>query len=154
MSKGKELLVHALDRLKHINFEDDHLTNDLIQTIQKYLAQPEPDLVYDLKSWENGYAAGRSAENERLLAQPEQEPVAWCQMVEGKAQDLLTSFEMKDWLYDKSWMPLYTTPPKRDPLSDKDIGKGFLLTDVWHRYECFIAGIKWAERQHGIGGGE
>ena len=44
--------------------------------------------------------------------------------------------------------------PKREPLSDKDIGKGFLLTDVWHRYECFIAGIKWAERQHGITGGE
>jgi hypothetical protein len=41
MSKGKELLVHALDRLKHINFEDDHLTNDLIQTIQKYLTQHE-----------------------------------------------------------------------------------------------------------------
>ena len=41
MSKVRELLVHALDRLKHINFEDDHLTNDLIQTIQKYLAQPE-----------------------------------------------------------------------------------------------------------------
>ena len=50
MSKGKEFLVHALDRLKHINFEDDHLTNDLIQTIQKYLAQPEqPEPVY----WEN-----------------------------------------------------------------------------------------------------
>ena len=62
---------------------------------------------------------------EELLAQPEQEPdvgdvvepVAWCQMVEGKVQDLLTSFEMKDWLYDKSWMPLYTAPPKREPLS-------------------------------------
>lgn len=41
MSKERELLVHALDRLKHINFEDDHLTNDLIQTIQKYFTQPE-----------------------------------------------------------------------------------------------------------------
>ena len=40
MSKERELLVHALDRLKHINFEDDRLTNDLIQTIQKYLNQP------------------------------------------------------------------------------------------------------------------
>ena len=49
MSKEKEFLVHALDRLKHINFEDDHLTNDLIQTIQKYLAQPEQEPVY----WEN-----------------------------------------------------------------------------------------------------
>ena len=45
MSREKELLVHALDRLKHINFEDDHLTNDLIQTIQKYLAQPEPEPI-------------------------------------------------------------------------------------------------------------
>jgi len=40
MSIERELLVHALDRLKHINFEDDHLTNDLIQTIQKHLNQP------------------------------------------------------------------------------------------------------------------
>ncbi len=51
-------------------------------------------------------------------------------------------------------IPLYTAPPKREPLSDKDIGKGFLLTDVWHRYECFIAGVKYAEKHHGIGGGE
>ena len=46
MSKGKELLVHALDRLKHINFEDDHLTNDLIQTIEKYLVQPETEPIF------------------------------------------------------------------------------------------------------------
>ena len=37
-------------------------------------------------------------------------------MVKGKVQDLLTSFEMKDWLYDKSWMPLYTSPPKREQI--------------------------------------
>ena len=46
MSKENEFLVHALDRLKHINFEDDHLTNDLIQTIQKYLAQPEQEPIF------------------------------------------------------------------------------------------------------------
>ena len=40
MSKERELLAYALDRLKYINFEDDHLTNDLIQTIQKHLNQP------------------------------------------------------------------------------------------------------------------
>ena len=56
---------------------------------------------------------------ETFLAQPEQDPVAWCQMVEGKVQDLLTSFEMKDWLYDKSWMPLYLAPPKREPLTPR-----------------------------------
>jgi len=43
---------------------------------------------------------------------------------------------------------------KREPLSDKEIAKGFLLTDVWHRYECFIAGVRFAEKAHGIGGEE
>ena len=61
---------------------------------------------------------GRAIE---LLAQPE--PVAWCQMVKGKVQvqDLLTSFEMKDWIKDDSWTPLYTAPPKREPLSEDEI---------------------------------
>lgn len=45
MSKERELLAYALDRLKYINFEDDHLTNDLIQTIQKHLNQPEQEPV-------------------------------------------------------------------------------------------------------------
>ena len=58
MSREKELLVHALDRLKHINFEDDHLTNDLIQTIQKYLAQPEQEqypVAWILEDKKTGY---------------------------------------------------------------------------------------------------
>jgi hypothetical protein len=31
------LLTHAVERLEVINYEDDHLTNDLIQTIKKAL---------------------------------------------------------------------------------------------------------------------
>ena len=58
---------------------------------------------------------------EKLLAQPEQEPVAWCQLIDGKVQDLLTSFEMKDWINDDTWTPLYATPPKHEPLSDDKI---------------------------------
>ena len=79
------------------------------------------------------------------LAQPEQEPVAWCQMVEGKVQDLLTSFEMKDWIYDKSWMPLYTAPPKREPLSFED------LNIMWCGNPIDFA--RRIESIHGIGGG-
>jgi hypothetical protein len=59
MSKERELLVHALDRLKHINYEDDHLTNDLIQTIQKLLAQPEQENLtprQGLAEFKKGYA--------------------------------------------------------------------------------------------------
>jgi hypothetical protein len=89
-------------------------------------------------------------ELEELLAQPEQEPVAWCQMVEEKVQDLLTSFEMKDWLYDKSWIPLYTAPPKREPL-------GLEIMDACGTEdyrEGFKDGALYAEKCHGIGGGK
>jgi len=82
--------------------------------------------------------------------QTEQEPVAWCQMVEGKVQDLLTSFEMKNWLYDKSWIPLYTAPPKREPLTPQQISVGNQsMLNVTR--EAFKDGVKWAEKAHGIG---
>ena len=82
------------------------------------------------------------------------EPVAWCQLVDGKIQDLLTSFEMKDWLYDKSWIPLYTAPPKREPLSDKEITKNTpKLIHIGERL-AFHAGVRFSERHHIIGGGE
>jgi hypothetical protein len=89
---------------------------------------------------------------EKWLAQPEQEPVAWCQMAEGNVQDLLTSFEMKDWLYDKSWIPLYTAPPKREQLSDGEL-------EVWYSQHAwamdkqeYMWGFRDAEKAHGIGG--
>jgi hypothetical protein len=86
----------------------------------------------------------------KLLAQPEQEPVAWCQLVEGKVQDLLTSFEMKDWINDESWIPLYTAPPKREPLSDEEIYEIFSKNE-WNK---FIELARAIEKAHGIGGGE
>ena len=51
MSKEKEFLVHALDRLKHINFEDDHLTNRLAQPelSTDSLQLDEQDLREDLR---------------------------------------------------------------------------------------------------------
>jgi hypothetical protein len=96
----------------------------------------------------------------KLLAQPEQEPVAWItewvqryRHNDTPIMDRAVSFTKGDApaVPNPNYIPLYTAPPKREPLSDKDIGKGFLLTDVWHRYECFIAGVKWAEKHHGIG---
>ena len=99
-------------------------------------------------------------EIKELLAQPEQEPVAW--MYEWYENDLestqVTGGSEKPFegeiVQPFNIRPLYTAPPTREPLSDKDVGKGFLLTDVWHRYESFIAGVKFAEKHHGIGGGE
>ena len=54
---------------------------------------------------------------EKLLAQPEQEPLAWIST--GTAR-------MIHWTADKpaygdDWVPLYTTPPQRKPLTDEDV---------------------------------
>ena len=103
-------------------------------------------------------------EIEELLAQPEQseqEPVAWCQMVEGKVQDLLTSFEMKDWIKDDSWAPLYTSPLTPKPLSEDGIQQ---LINAKHfdtsytlqqsdkvNLKWYKQGVKDAETHHKIG---
>jgi hypothetical protein len=102
-------------------------------------------------------------EIKELFAQPEQEqePVAWMyewEEIGGKEWTSVKNGKYPPIVEEEYCMrnlrPLYTAPPTREPLSDKDVGKGFLLTDVWHRYESFIAGVRWAEHQHGIGGGE
>ena len=54
---------------------------------------------------------------DKCKAQPEQEPVAWIST--GPAR-------MIHWTADKpaygdDWVPLYTTPPQRKPLTDEDV---------------------------------
>ena len=43
-------------------------------------------------------------------------------------------------------IPLYTSPPKREPLTSKLISLGN------NCHESFIKGIRFAEKMHGIGG--
>ena len=51
-------------------------------------------------------------------------------------------------------IPLYTAPPKREPLSDKEITKNTpKLIHIGERL-AFHAGVRFAEKHHGIGGGE
>ena len=124
----RELLVHALDRLKHINFEDDHLTNDLIQTIQKYLDQPEH-------------------------TEQEQEPVGYLYKQMDCTGEWATIFKVEKpyitWHDTKDIVTLYTSPPKREPLSDEEIYTRCCA--MGGSYTCnFIDGVEWAEHQHGI----
>ena len=129
MSKERDLLRRMSTHSGRVSM------SYFIDEIKELLAQPEQDLQEDLR----------------------EEPIGWI-------YDYIspTSVKHTTAIFDKypyeDWMinirPLYTLPPKRKPLSGEDIGKGFLLTDVWYRYECFIAGVKWAERHHGITGGE
>jgi len=173
MSKERELLVHALDRLKHINFEDDHLTNDLIQTIQKYLAQPEQEQFplpgeRLIEMWRDGYDAGVR------LAQSKQEPVVW--MYEYAVRSSFDASFTGEWKEEisrtkpdgvvkgfnptklestvRNLIPLYTEPPKREPIEEGEL-------EVWHSQHTwamdkqeYMWGFRDAEKAHGIGGKE
>ena len=104
-----------------------------------------------------------------LLAQPEQEqeqeqeqePVAWMYEWDSPTTGQLTCRYVnmgKDKpnveanFLARNFTPLYTSPPKRDPLSEATIecylerlGSNFKWDDG------FEAGVKWAEKAHGIG---
>ena len=85
-------------------------------------------------------------------AQPEQEPVAWIST--GPAR-------MIHWTADKpaygdDWVPLYTAPPQRKPLTDEEIWKFW-----WSRPEVpegeddsmeaeFVAAVRAVLAAHGI----
>jgi hypothetical protein len=84
---------------------------------------------------------------EEVLAQPEQEPVAWmndsggCFLSDGNK-------------YSENWTALYTAPPKREPLTPQKISEGNQSTLNVTR-EAFKQGVIFAEKAHGItGGGE
>ena len=57
------------------------------------------------------------------LAQPEQEPVAYCYVQKGTSVDILTFDDAPDDAVDGTIFPLYTTPPKRPwvGLTDEEI---------------------------------
>jgi len=114
---------------------------------------------------------GFAADIEEILTQPKQEPVAWRKW-DGYG------FLLRE--YDNGGEPLFTSPPKRGgitpregleefkkgyaqaerdlkrkPLSDRDINEERLQVPIgiWH-FKSFEAGIKYAEKAHGITGGK
>jgi hypothetical protein len=94
-------------------------------------------------------------EIQELLAQPEQEPVAWMweqqsphsgewdsEFAEGKPQNFRVVRNIR---------PLYTSPQKREPLTDSEISHGFRVDKDATNAESYWAGVKLAEKAHGIG---
>ena len=83
-----------------------------------------------------------------FLAQPEQteqDPVAWM-------QDSIELYVLEEKSAIRGYViPLYTAPPKREPLSDKEITKNTpKLIHIGERL-AFHAGVRFAEKHHGIG---
>ena len=101
------------------------------------------------------------AEIKELLAQPEstQKPEAWIlhnrdtgykRQIATKPVEDCALFENEAW----EVIPLYAALPTRDPLSDKEIAKNTpKLIHIGERL-AFHAGVWFAEKYHGIGGGE
>ena len=102
-------------------------------------------------------------EIEQLLAQPEQEPVAWMYDLE------ISTHPDRDKIYHYNELsiiapeirgqqdavnirPLYLAPPTREPLSEDQMFHHWLyLEEREHTYLNFTDGVKYAEEQHGIG---
>jgi hypothetical protein len=87
---------------------------------------------------------------------PEQQPEAW--IIVNKETGYRTQVsDLTPFLYHREIfevIPLYTAPPKREPLSDKEITKNTpKLIHIGERL-AFHAGVRFAEKHHGIGGEE
>ena len=105
----------------------------------------------------------RQANNEaitamkELLAQPEQEPVAWIEQEWSGSGLRHLHFErreptVRDEVMNPVWTPLYTTPPKRKPLNDemRKQMKESCDSDNMEMRGAFIDGWTSAEAAHNI----
>lgn len=112
--------------------KERELLKEFIEFVDSYEFYPtERAIIWEIVSRANA-----------ILAQPEQEPVAWMQddieLYVREEKDIVRGYVI----------PLYTAPPKREPLTSKLISLGN------NCHESFIKGVRFAEKMHSIGGGE
>ena len=91
------------------------------------------------------------ADAEELLAQPEQEPVAWMLIDKETGARIPKAYKPEHGVNKDRWelYPLHTTPPKQEPLSDEAVCQ-ILLKKEWRG---FVELVRIIEKAHGIGGG-
>ena len=86
----------------------------------------------------------------------EQQPEAW--IIVNKETGYRTQVsDLTPFLYHREIfevIPLYTAPPKREPLSDEEIDKGYQESDRNYYDLAFRDGVRFAEKHNGIGGEE
>ena len=116
------------------------------------MQEGEPTKEYDLKLC-------KTKEVMDYLAQPEQEPVAWVwEVFNPHTGDWCDGCVAKDKPLEnqnrRNIRALYTAPPRREPLTGREISHGFRLNPDATHAESYWAGVEWAEKAHGIGGGE
>ena len=86
----------------------------------------------------------------------EQQPEAW--IIVNKETGYRTQVSnLTPFLYHREIfevIPLYTAPPKREPITGIEISNGFKADDEATHPYSYWAGVDFAEKHHGIGGGE
>ena len=137
MSKERELLKTILaymcaEYLVITEFEMITQIEDTVKEIQELLAQPEQ-------------------------SEQEQEPVGYLYKQMDCTGEWATIFKVDKpyitWHDIKDIVPVYTAPPKREPLTPQQISEGNQsMLNVTR--EAFKQGVIFAEVMHGIGGGE
>ena len=86
---------------------------------------------------------------EKLLAQPEQEPVATKLESHQFTAFHVSADDFKKLQKLPTGTKIYTSPPKREPLSDEAVCQ-ILLKKEW---KGFVDLVRIIEKAHGIGGG-
>jgi len=143
MSKKRELLMGAVEWMQELKY----VYADARDSGDRVLLE----LIADINKIEN------------LLTQPEQEPVAWmyewdttttgqptCKYVNmGKDKPNVEANFLA-----RNFIPLYTAPPKREPLSDEERQRLSKAYSTQAEQVAFEEGIIFAEISYGIGGEE
>ena len=122
------------------------LLKEFIDFVDSYEFYPtERNIIWEIVS-----------RTQELLAQPEQQPEAW--IIVNKETGYRTQVsDLTPFLYHREIfevIPLYTAPPKREPLSEDklDVLAEANITD--EGIAGYYLGFRDAEKAHGIGGGE
>ena len=152
MSKARELLkrfMHELTKEELCSVPDE-----LQAEIEELLDQPEEGVYQKLlriedgveveilpsELWQDGYEAGKRSA--LLSKQPEQHGTQYL-------LDQVARLTAENAMLKEKW-----SAPKREPLSDKEITKNTpKLIHIGERL-AFHAGVRFAEKHHGIGGEE
>ena len=153
------LIIMTIERelLERVVSGDDDgdffISHRLYKDIETFLAQPEQDKAEAIMP--NGVRVSNvydAYEEGRKSVMSEQDPVAW-KVIDGTNGNYMFSRikpTERSYKYDVV-IPLYTAPPKREPLSDKEITKNTpKLIHIGERL-AFHAGVRFSERHHGIG---
>ena len=137
-SKERELLKRV------VKVFDSVYSADLIDEIEELLAQPEQDKVqYLLDQVSRLFAENAMLKEKWSTPKPEQAPVAWMNESGG-------CFLSDGNKYSDLWTPLYTSPPKREPLGNETIAK--LWGDKYSGKTFMVRNFARAiEKAHGIG---